>query len=147
MITISKMCIFSLLFTVVAVVGCGGGDEDLPGVVPVSGKVTLNGEPLKGASVTFMGPGRPCYGATGEDGAYTIKDLNGREGCPVGKYKVIISKYAMPDGSPLAEGPEAGAQGVEHLPPKYSSDQKTTLSADVPEGGKTFDFALEAKKK
>ncbi len=146
MITNSKMCIVPLLLAFVAVIGCGGGGDDLPDVVPVSGKVTLNGEPLKGAAVTFIGSGRPCYGATSDDGTYTIKDLNGREGCPVGKYKVIISKYTMPDGSPLGEDPEAGAQGVERLPPKYSSDEKTTLTADVPEGGKTFDFALEAKK-
>ena len=82
------MCIVPLLLAVVAVIGCGGGGDDLPDVVPVSGKVTLNGEPLKGAAVTFIGSGRPCYGATSDDGTYTIKDLNGREGCPVGKYKV-----------------------------------------------------------
>ncbi len=147
MITISKMCMFSLLLTTVAIIGCGGGGDDLPDVVPVSGTVTLNGEPLQGASVTFMGTGRPCYGATDENGKYTIKDLNGREGCPTGKYKVVISKYAKPDGSPLEEGPEGGAEGVEHLPPQYSSDEKTTLTADVPEGGKTIDFKLEFKKK
>lgn len=143
-----KVYISPFLLLLTAVLGCGnGGGDDLPDVVPVKGTVTLNGEPLPGASVTFMGEGRPCYGATDDNGTFIIKDMNGREGCPVGKYKVTISKYAKPDGSPLGDNPEEAAQGVEHLPAIYSSADKTILSATVPEGGKTFDFQLEDKKK
>lgn len=152
MIMIPRMYLIALAFMMVAVIGCGGGSsEPLVDVVAVSGKVTLNGEPLSGAGITFIpqgaGTGRPCYGATGDDGAYVLKTQDGREGCPVGKCKVIISKYAMEDGTPVGDDPEAGALGMEHLPPQYSSAEKTKLSADVPAGGKSFDFDLEAKKK
>ncbi|MBL4884819.1 MAG: carboxypeptidase regulatory-like domain-containing protein [Planctomycetaceae bacterium] len=152
MIKISQACLLSFVFSMVAVIGCGGGsNEELVDVVPVTGKITLNGEPLKGAAITFMpqdeGMGRPCFGATDDDGAYVIKTQDGRKGCPVGKFKVIISKFAMEDGTPVGEDPEAAALGMEHLPAQYSSGEQTQLSADVPEGGKTFDFPLEVKKK
>lgn len=154
MITIPRVCLLAFAFSVIAVIGCGGGGskEDLVDVVPVSGKVTLNGEPLKRASVTFMpegvGKGSPCYGVTGDDGTYTLKTLDGRDGCPTGPSKVVISKYAKADGSPLGDDPgDAAAEGVEHLPPQYSSGDHTQLTADVPEGGDTFDFDLEDKKK
>ena len=143
----ARVYLSPFLLLLISALGCGNGGEDLPDVVPVTGSVTLNGEPLPGASVTFMGEGRPCYGATDDNGTFTIKDMNGREGCPVGKYKVIISKYTKPDGSPLGDSPEEAAQGVEQLPPQYSSMDKSTLTANVPEGGKTFDFSLEDKRK
>jgi len=153
MITFSRFGFSVLLLTTVFFAGgcLGGSSEELVGLVPVSGKVTLDGAPLTGASVTFMpegtGMGRPCYGATGEDGSYTIKDPGGREGCPVEKFKVVISKYAKEDGSPVGKDPESAAEGMEHLPEKYSNAEQTQLSAEVPEGGKTFDFDLKTKGK
>ena len=37
------------------VVGCnGGGDAGLPDLVPVSGTVTLDGEPCSGVGVSFL---------------------------------------------------------------------------------------------
>lgn len=133
---------------VVACAGCGGGPS-LPDTVPVSGKVTLNGQPLADASVTFVPTGTTRgdggFGTTAADGRYELRYLRGGAGVPAGTYRVVISKRAMPDGSPAVEGPDVApidSPAREVLPPKYSHEEYTTLSATVPAGGGTIDFQL-----
>src|SRR4051794_10614674 len=74
--------------------GCRG-----KGFVPVSGKVTLNGQPLVGATVGFQpvapegateaAPG--SAGKTDEKGEYTLTASTGQNGAWVGRHRVIIS--------------------------------------------------------
>src|SRR5215470_13236777 len=79
----------------VGAVGCGNDQ-----VAPVSGRVTLDGQPLANAAVTFQpvrtegkgNPGPGSGGFTDADGRYTLK-VTGTEarGAVVGKHKVTIS--------------------------------------------------------
>ena len=57
--------------------GCGGEKPigDVPDLIPVRGKVTLNGQPLGGVTVTFtpVGPdGGTSTGVTDGDGMYRL---------------------------------------------------------------------------
>jgi hypothetical protein len=127
----------------VLVLGCGSR-----GLAPVSGRVTLNGKPLAGATVTFQpiaqkgsieaGPG--SSGKTNENGEFTLTTATGQRGAQVSEHRVSISVMNTKpedDDRRRRGSPRLG----ETIPSRYSSD--TELKFVVPSGGtKTADFAL-----
>ena len=137
----------------VTLAGCAGSKPDLPEVVPVTGVVTLDGAPAAGVNVTFIPVGSTAggasYGATDAGGKYELKSNDGRPGAAVGEFKVVCSKWVMPDGSDYVGVPggpspmEAGAK--EKLSPKFSDENATALKATVPAGGGTVNFELTEK--
>lgn len=111
--------------------GCGSGDR--PPLGYVAGKVSVNGEPLSGAIVTFMPEsGRPAVGTTDETGFYEIQYVQGVKGCKVGPNWVM---FAVPTGGNVSQP----------IPAKYQS--KSDLQAEVKSGKNTFDFDLESEEK
>jgi hypothetical protein len=126
--------------------GCGGDR------VVVTGTVTLDGNPLPDALVTFRPEGGTGElggsGRTGPDGKYTLTAARGGQGILPGEYKVVINRPLRRDGSPPApdEKPiESDAR--ETLPPNYSDLGATTLTAKVAREAAVHDFALTAPKK
>ena len=95
--------------SVLLLTGCGGDDATL---VPVVGKVTLDGSPLGKGSVRFQ-PDKAKgntfvsepIGEIGADGSYKLT-TGGKPGAPVGWYKVSVngaSSSEIPDSTkPLA---------------------------------------------
>lgn len=146
--------------------GCGSGSSGpkLPtykeDAVPVSGSVTMDGEPLSDASVTFLFDGKAPtgftsgMGTTDSSGKFALTSGT-KPGVPAGRYKVVISKYATKDGQPFREDPQSGVDleqarmsGAvrEGVPKKYSDVEKTTLSAQVTTSQKDpVNFALKSK--
>ncbi|MDY3554606.1 hypothetical protein R5W24_003732 [Gemmata sp. JC717] len=116
--------------------GCGGG-----GPVSVSGAVTLDGQPVEGASVSFTpaagdgGGVGGSYGKTDAQGRYALKTVIGdRGGAVPGKHKVTIS-LSKPD----PKSPEGAEKNL--IPAKYNT--KSDLTFDVPTGGTDkADFVL-----
>jgi hypothetical protein len=88
---------FSLLAAVTVVVGCGPAG---PTLIPVSGKVTLSGTPLKSGTINLVADESKGTKQTGTsagkiqpDGSYTIS-TDGKDGAPPGWYKaIVITKY------------------------------------------------------
>lgn len=133
--------------------GCNGADEavTLPPTVPVSGTVKLDGELIEGAVVTFIPTGGTkgieCVGRTDESGTYSPQQIRGAEGVPPGTYKVVISRY-LRNGKPIVDDDPAGGAGgimIDSLPPKYSNQSMTKLTANVAADGSAIDFELESK--
>jgi hypothetical protein len=90
-----------------AVAGCGGGGGTIS-TAPVSGVVTLNGEPLANASISFQpiasgNPGPPSSDKTDEEGNFTLHFADGKEGAVVGKHKVLISTRKMAPSGPNSD--------------------------------------------
>lgn len=152
--------VLAALATTVLLAGCSSGLRELPEetaeLVPVGGVVTLDGEPLNNAVVQFYpasggkggeGGGTAYFGHTDLTGRFDLASPGGRSGAAPGSYTVVISKFARPDGSPFppdADSGEFAADGVEHVPPKYSDPAETELRATVPQDGKTdFEFPLK----
>lgn len=89
---------------VLCCIGCGCRKSP-DGVAPVSGRVTLNGKPLAGATITFqpvvIGPSLPTVagsvGHTDADGNFTMRltEPDG-PGAAVGKHVVTITTASMP---------------------------------------------------
>ncbi len=89
-------------------------DETRP---PVSGTVTLNGQPVVGGKITFYLTGDEFVGAKLRDGRYKLTRL------PEGRWRV-------------------GIEG-EGVPAKFASEETTGLTVEVRGGGgHIFDFEL-----
>ena len=71
--------------------GCGDTEEKL---IPVAGKVTLDGKPASNGTVSFRPTGdsesqEQPTGTIAADGSYRLY-LHGQEGAPPGRYKVVV---------------------------------------------------------
>jgi len=133
-------------------IGCGGGAKPdvIPSLEPVGGKVTLDGNPVDGISVTFFpgegNKGNPSTGSTDASGKYTLQHRSGKEGVPAGDYVVLFSKLTQPDGTPIPKDKTAADVGaVEKIPDQYRQLDNRANAVVVPKGGKTFDFDLKSK--
>lgn len=102
----------------------------------VTGVITLDGQPLADADVTFQpeGEGRAAVGTTDSQGHYELVYLND---AIVGPNLVSVTTFrdAADDGS-TPEVPEK-------LPSRYQSD--SSVKVEVEKGSNTFDFDLESK--
>ena len=143
----------------VAMIGCGPG---MPDTVPVTGTVTLDGQPIEGASVSFLSEaGTTSTGKTDASGKFTLKTFVGSQsvdGCPPGSHQVGITK-TISEGGPSStqdaiERTKTMANSamntsdvkVEYVvPAKYSTPTMSGLTADVVAGkDNTFTFELSS---
>ena len=119
--------ILTALFSLPMLVGCGHGDR--PEIGYVSGKVTLDGEPL-GKAVVFFRPqsgGRTSVANTKDDGTYELVYIGTTMGAKVGKHDVRITT-----GGDAVDANGKSYYQPEMLPAKYND--KTELTADVAPG-------------
>ncbi|MCC6507921.1 MAG: carboxypeptidase regulatory-like domain-containing protein [Pirellulaceae bacterium] len=123
------------LLTCLSMLGCSGPEH--PDVGRVSGKVTLDGQPLAEATVMFQpSTGRASMATTDSDGNYTLSYIDQVSGAIIGSHKVIIrTEIPGEDGQPPV--------AKEKLPKKYHD--RSELTADVKAGSNTFDFELASK--
>ena len=99
----------------------------------VTGKVTLDGEPLVGATVEFQPEdGSPAYGVTDERGNYKLLFSSDQQGAALGKHQVRI--FSFNEGRPREK---------ERVPVKYN--RQSDLVREVKRGDQTFDFDLLTK--
>jgi hypothetical protein len=128
------------LLIVFAVAGCSS--QSLPeNVGQVTGKVTLAGEPLADALVTFAPVaqgGTTSLGRTDANGVYKLNYARDVDGAQIGENRVLISTYSA--GNPEGDPPRPAVP--EKVPAKYNTN--TELKADVKSGSNTIDFSLEA---
>lgn len=148
--TIVYVAVLSLNFG--TYLGCGKSSQEVP-TVEVSGKVTLDGQPLGEAEVRFVGEKLAGFAVTEADGSFTLPN-----GAQPGPNKISISKIdpsklppnlrgmSMADLQSIAQGQGMKTVPGQVVPPKYSDPLATTLSFDVPaEGTNIADFALTSK--
>lgn len=146
--------------------GCGGGEEERYTLVPVKGKILLDGKPLGGVTVSFMPntsnkPPTDGGDITGTDGTFSAKYRN-RSGLAPGKYKVVVSQpgsgpggagrlpsesTASPYMAKLATESAAKGSGPKSAPWRYGNADSTPLEHDVSSKGDTdLEFDLKSSK-
>jgi len=125
------------LLAIVCSQGCGGRAD---GRNSLSGSVTLDGEPLKEGSISFLSVGAAKRSMTGGaivDGEYAIP---AKEGLVVGTYRVSISAADKSDAT--AEGLPANGQYFPSLiPPEF---EKANHQVEVTDEGPN-EFVFEIK--
>jgi hypothetical protein len=118
-----------------AVLACGCGQSSP--LVPVTGSVTLDGEPLPRAQVLFRPRnGRPSFAITDDNGKYALRYTAESMGALPGEHVVSVTTAANDDG-------DDNAAAKESLPARYNS--KSTLSVTVDATHRTHDFDLQSK--
>lgn len=130
---------FLVLF-VSTLVGCDSTAIDYSQLklVPVSGNVTLDGKPLAGVRVRFVGnDGSGSDGVTDAEGNYTLRYDSNQTGATPGTKKVIITSAV----GGAVDDPDAAIDD-ERIPARYNS--ATELSVEVKGPQSTHDFALSS---
>ena len=136
--------IVTLGCTLVAVVATGCGRRDYTGErrFPLSGKITVDGQPLEHGLICFYPKGNgQVSGGPITKGAYSIPE---EKGANAGPYKVEIH-WTKPTGKRVRDpyGEEIMDEYKEGLPDKYHKNSE--LTADVSAKRTKFDFELKAK--
>lgn len=136
------------------VIGCGSGEN----YVPVSGRVTLDGQPYDDAVVVFqpmsngtnISPGQGSSGYTIRDGKFTLKCIDGiRMGAVVGKHQVRIMTKGNVGGYDPANGSPDGDIKNPARPNSNLVPGDWVKEFDVPPGGTdkaNFDIVTPVKK-
>ena len=105
----------------------------------VQGRVTLDGKPVAGASISFEDvrtqPPRISSGTTDDSGHYTMDYDSTQPGVLPGE-KIIRIR-----GGALAEGEDDSGQADSRIPAKYNRDSELKRTIE-PDGAHTFDFEL-----
>jgi hypothetical protein len=146
-LAISRLCFVRVCFSIALMLsvapGCSGRPKNF--AKKVSGKVTVGGQPLAGATIMFMPieSGSPSMAKTNDAGEYSLMWAGSRHGRPVEGAQIgehVVSITTIVEGAPNAKPPRAGVP--EKVPFKYrvEAPPKATVKA----GSNTIDFALEA---
>jgi len=134
--------LYELLVLAIAAVGLTGcGNNSGPALGQVTGTVTMDGEPLPGAMVSFYpeAGGRSSHGVTDDSGEFLLRFTGMKDGALVDTHKVKIET-----GVQLSESEtKPNRKKVKQLPARYNSE--TELTAKVEGGSNTFDFDLQSK--
>lgn len=142
-----------VILALTPVAGCGPKSELT--LVPVEGRVTLDGEPARACVVTFqladahakMGP--QAVGVTDGDGRFEARSSGNRLGVVAGMHRVFV----VP-GDVVSVAPEAGPAGQatsaavtpSPVPARYRSPGSSGLEATVtPDSRNSFLFELHSR--
>ncbi|MAT69427.1 MAG: hypothetical protein CMJ58_07860 [Planctomycetaceae bacterium] len=148
----------------VAVAGCGG-----KGVVPIEPRFSLDGQPLDGASVSFIRSngekGRASFGITDANGIAKMTTFEPNDGVLPGSYSVVVIK--APDNAMTYEVEEVDPNDVDALmklsssqgavpqqrrkrvrttiPEIYAQPSTTPLTCKVDSDSEAFEFTLSSR--
>ncbi len=156
-----QKCVAALAVVLLIFGGACNKGTNKPKTYPVAGTVTMNGQPVAGATVTFTpkqptSPGQPgptgASAQTNEQGRYEIGTFAKGDGAIPGEYLVSVTKY---EGAAPAGG--SGASQEEYRPPmpgeeapvpknvlpqQYANPNTSGLSFAVEAKNNTYDIKL-----
>ncbi len=115
-------CVIVILTSLLLAAGCGPGG---PAVVPVSGQVLIDGQPLASGIDGFIRfvpqNGRAATGTIDpQTGAFQLTTTKPGDGCITGTHKVVVIVQQM-----------VGQESVSLIPDKYRDLDKTDLQVTV----------------
>lgn len=138
------------------IAGCGPSTpSNRPKTNVVTGKVAYKGAPVEGATVSFVpsdAKGKGAVGMTDASGQYKLTTFGSGDGAVAGSYRVSISKTVAKKRDLTEEQekeymakniPLPPPEVKDELPVKFKQDASSGLTADVKDGGGTFDFDLK----
>lgn len=145
------------LFATLVLSGCSANnsiDYGKVSLIGVSGTVTLDGQPLAAAVITFEDPtsGNFSFARTNTSGKYTLQFDSEKDGVTPGKKVVRLSTTRTVLGLRGEDGEETGETSPESsvaaekkkelVPACYDEDSKLTVEVTASSGA--FDFELKS---
>lgn len=152
-----------LMLLAVLVASCG---DNRPTLVPIQGKLSLDGNPMPFKHVKFLPenvtPGVGGGGVSDKEGNYSLLairpgSIKDEVGVPPGNYRVIVVEPLYdPEATAAPAKPEDGpapAVGVPlprksnarvAIPPKYGNAETTPLKVEVPAKGGTIHLDMKS---
>ncbi|MCI0748816.1 MAG: hypothetical protein L0Y58_25700 [Verrucomicrobia subdivision 3 bacterium] len=136
----SRAALPAVAMLMAMIAGCGPTSDRLP----ISGRITLDGEPLDSGSIRFTsleGQELLASGALIQNGQYQIPQ---EKGLRPGTYRVEMSS---PDtkAPPVIVRAAPGDMGIpaapERIPPAYNADSQQTVEVTT-DGDNRFDFDI-----
>jgi len=134
----------SLLLAAFFVAGCGSKAK----TIPTSGVVTLDGEPLADARVTFNpldASGRMAFGNTDSQGRFTLSTFKEGDGALAGQYRITVTivgptqeasaKLATDLKAMMKERERLSKLKLKEIPKTYQSVASTPLQQTIPAEG------------
>jgi hypothetical protein len=126
---------FFLTFFGFLFLGCGGDNMQQP-TYPASGMVTLDGRPVKGATIVFHAIDKAKFkwqelpqATSDENGKFSLFTYAANDGAPAAEYKVGIAMLGATDD-------EGGDQvkrdsSAQKIPAKYADSKTSGITATV----------------
>jgi len=148
----------AFVFIAMSCLGCGSGG---PALYSVTGKVTLDGQPLPNVNVAFFPSDQklPSSGGIADSqGVYRLTTAQGLSGAVAGKHKITV--YGGQQGGPTARpeelyknagskmdanGKPVGPKFENPVPEKYALPDKSNLEKDVAAKANVIDLELSSK--
>ncbi len=110
---------FAVLFSLTSVVLISGCGDGRPTRVPVSGRVTIDGEPLTHGFIRFIPTGsRMSVGQLDDQGRFQLSCFEGGDGAVLGEHRIVI----------LSQEPLGQTQIKWHAPRKYTAASSSGLT-------------------
>ncbi len=125
-------------------IGCGSEPAyDGPPRIPISGKVTLDGQPIDGGTISFLPQNQDQRPAGGPivNGEYSVpREKGGNEG----RYRVQIN-WLKPTGQKVKDSDTGGMVDVakESVPSQFNT--ASTLEVTLSEENNVHNFDLKSK--
>lgn len=152
-----RRCTLLLALTAMAaLLGCSRGDAHKLGTVKAGGTVTLGGQAVAGATVTFSptSGGRAASALTDGQGRFILNTTNTIQGVMPGNYAVGIAKETVQGAMTPEESqayyeknkqPPPPPKVTNELPEKYKDPSASGLKAEV-KAGADNDFKFDLNK-
>lgn len=121
----------SVLCLAMLAAGCGGGAAgDAPETYPVTGKVTMDGQPVPEGSMIFEDPAGKdrSFGAMIKDGEFSTEMTPGKK-----KVQITATRQSKDKTEPGPAGGDPVPATEQYIPAKYN--EQTTLEAEITADG------------
>jgi len=116
----------------VAGLGCGGSKN----TVKVDGTLSWdNGEPISGATVTFVPvdkDGKQATGLTGKNGEFELTTVNSGDGAVPGEYNITVTKLSEVKVAAGGGGPPAGSDPMKAMKEQWEKKGGGTTAPSAP---------------
>ncbi len=120
----------AILLAAGAIAGCG---PKLPPRVPVEGSVTLDGQPVAGASITFtpVEKGPAASAASDENGRFTLSTFKQGDGAVPGQHRITVVQVETTGPPEDEQGEGEEGETVFGVPRKYAHPETSGLEVEV----------------
>jgi hypothetical protein len=127
--------------------GCGRGGRQIPNRVPVSGRVTVAGQPLAYGTVQFVPDSPEGHAAMGtiKGGAFTLQSAESFPGVVKGPYRVSIVSPQPIDPSNRPSDPFSPEANKSNIPNRYGNIETSGLAVEVTAPTRDLTFDLKAE--